>query len=140
MDTTRASVQLRDARRALNEFISSTGGKLSAARTDVPGFGYREASTTTRQVRNNTLTRNGIPGSITQRENAKGGIDRNYYGQDGRQTKQISNNDHGHKAESAFGQHGEHAHDYTWDENGKMYHGKARELTEKERKENSDIL
>lgn len=154
VDTTRASVQLRDARRALNQFIQDTGGKLSAARTDVPGFGYREASTTTRQVRNNTLTnaagaeiirvtkstRDGIPGSITQRENAKGGIDRNYYGQDGRQTKQISNNDHGHKAESAFGQHGEHAHDYTWDENGKMYHGKARELTEKERKENSDIL
>ena len=154
VDTTRASARLRDARRALNGFIEITGGKLSAARTDVAGFGPREASITTKQVKNNTLTnaigaeiikvtkstRNGIPGSITQKENAKGGIDRNYYGQDGRQTKQISNNDHGHKAESAFGQHGEHAHDYTWDENGTMYHGKARELTEEERKENSDIL
>lgn len=154
VDTTRASARLRDARRALNGFLDATGGKLSAARTDVAGFGPREASITTKQVKDNTLTnaigaeiikvtkstRNGIPGSITQKENAKGGIDRNYYGQDGRQTKQISNNDHGHKAESAFGQHGEHAHDYTWDENGTMYHGKARELTEEERKENSDIL
>lgn len=154
VDTTRASARLRDARRALNGFLDATGGKLSAARTDVAGFGPREASITTKQVKDNTLTnaigaeiikvtkstRNGIPGSITQKENAKGGIDRNYYGQDGRQTKQISNNDHGHKAESALGQHGEHAHDYTWDENGTMYHGKARELTEEERKENSDIL
>lgn len=104
VDTTRASARLRDARRALNGFLDATGGKLSAARTDVAGFGPREASITTKQVKDNTLTnaigaeiikvtkstRNGIPGSITQKENAKGGIDRNYYGQDGRQTKQIS--------------------------------------------------
>ena len=34
-DTTRAAVQLRETRRALNEFIRDTGGKLSAGRTDV---------------------------------------------------------------------------------------------------------
>ncbi len=80
------------------------------------------------------------PNSITQKTNAKGGIDRNYYGDDGRQVKQISNNDHGHKAERDFGNHGEHAHDYYWDENGNVKHGKARKLTGLERRENADIL
>mgnify|MGYP001851627044 CR=1 FL=1 len=51
VDTTRASVQLRDARRALNQFIQDTGGKLSAARTDVPGFGANEARSTNRLVK-----------------------------------------------------------------------------------------
>ena len=153
-DTTPTALRLRDARRELNAFIKVTGDKVDGARTEVAGFGYREARQTTAQVRENTLTnavgaeiirvkrttRNGNPGSITQKENAKGGIDRNYYGPDGRQTKQVSNNDHGHKAERNMGQHGEHAHDYTWDEHGQMYHGKARELTAEERKENADIL
>lgn len=35
---------------------------------------------------------------------------------------------------------GEHAHDYFYDENSKLYRGDARELTENERKENDDIL
>ena len=43
VDTTRASARLRDARRALNCFIEITGGKLSAARTDVSGFGTAQA-------------------------------------------------------------------------------------------------
>ena len=51
VDTTRASLQLRDARRALNGFIEATGGKLSAARTDVAGFGASEARTTNRLVK-----------------------------------------------------------------------------------------
>lgn len=82
----------------------------------------------------------GEPNTITQTQNKKGGIDRNYYGEDGQQTKQISNNDHGHKAESKLGKHGEHAHDYVRDKDGKLRHGKARELTDEERKENDDIL
>jgi len=78
--------------------------------------------------------------SITQFTAEKGGIDRNYYGKDGRQIKQISNNDHNHKAESGFGIHGEHAHDYSYDGNGKLIRGKARELTDEERKNNDDII
>lgn len=89
-------------------------------------------------VKKTTLT--GEPNSITQRVAKGGGIDRNYYGDDGKQIKQISNNDHGHKVESKFGKHGEHAHDYFIDENGNPKHGPARELTDDERKENSDIL
>lgn len=82
----------------------------------------------------------GEPNTITQTVNKKGGISRNYYGSDGVQTKQISNNAHGHKAEKALGEHGEHAHDYYQDESGNIKHGKARELTDEERKENKDIL
>ena len=77
---------------------------------------------------------------ITQKVNAKGGVDRNYYDDSGRQFKQISNHDHGHKKESVFGNHGEHAHDYTWSDDGKPGRSMARELSPKERKENSDIL
>lgn len=79
------------------------------------------------------------PNSITQFINKNGGVDRNYYGADGWQTKQISNNDHGHKAESVFGNHGEHAHDYIYDKDGNV-HRIPRELTDAERKENQDIL
>lgn len=86
------------------------------------------------------VVRNGPSNGITQRENAKGGIDRNYYDSNGIQIKQISNNDHGHKEERKFGKHGEHAHDYFINENGDVVHGKARELNDSERLENGDIL
>ena len=86
----------------------------------------------------NTLK--GPPNGITQTTNSKGGIDRNYYDDNGDQTKQITNHDHGHKVESKMGKHGEHAHDYAFNDEGKNVHGKSRELTAEERKENSDIL
>ena len=60
----------------------------------------------------------GEPNSITQFVGDKGGIDRNYYGDDGHQIKQISNNGHGHPKEEAIGKHGEHAHDYYLNEKG----------------------
>lgn len=50
VDTTRSSLRLRDARRALNDFVDATGGKLSSARTDVAGFGASEARQTTREA------------------------------------------------------------------------------------------
>lgn len=82
----------------------------------------------------------GIPNSITQVVNKKGGIDRNYYNADGVQIAQVSNNDHGHKEESGLGTHGEHAHDYIIKEDGEPSRQKARELTAQERRENDDIL
>ena len=80
------------------------------------------------------------PNSITQVVNDKGGISRNYYGDDGRQIKQISNNGHGHPIEEAMGKHGEHAHDYCLNEQGELERQPARELTYLERKENEDFL
>lgn len=81
----------------------------------------------------------GEPGSILQVVNRRGGVDRAYYGEDGRMQKQISNNDHGHATERGFGRHGEHAHDFQWDGDSPS-RGRARELTEEERRENDDIL
>ena len=80
------------------------------------------------------------PNSITQKENAKGGIDRNYYDANGRQFKQISNNDHGHPKAKRYGKNGEHAHDYVFDEKGNLIDRPMRELTDQERKDNADFL
>ncbi len=87
----------------------------------------------------------GEPNSITQREahvpgDPKTYIDRNYYGSDGRQTKQISNNGHHHIEAEKLGKHGEHSHDYVYDHDGNLIGRPMRELTDIERKENADIL
>ena len=80
------------------------------------------------------------PNTITEKTNSKGGKDRNYYGDDGRQIKQISNNGHGNKKDELLGKRGEHAHDYSYDEDGNLTRGKSRELTDEERRDNSDFL
>ena len=153
-DTTDSAVRLKAARQSLAEFAQATGGRVDSARTSMHGFGRSASSKAAWAVRHNTLTntagqtiikvsKSNITGprnGITQKTNAKGGIDRNYYGPDGRQTKQISNNGHGHKVEEALGKHGEHAHDYIFDAEGHLCGRPSRELTDAERKENSDIL
>lgn len=90
------------------------------------------------EVKKTTLT--GTPDSITQVTGKKDGIDRNYYDSTGRQSKQISNNNHGNPKMHPYGQSGEHAHDYVYDDAGKLTGRPTRELTEEERKENADIL
>ena len=79
------------------------------------------------------------PNSITQVIKKKGGIERNYYDDTGRQYKQISNNNHGNAKQHPYGKNGEHAHDYVY-EDGKLIDRPTRDLTENERKENQDIL
>ena len=85
-------------------------------------------------------TLDGPPNGITQKTNKFGGIDRNYYDSNGRQYKQISNNDHNHPKYKGFGKHGEHAHDYVYDKDGNLIDRPARELTKEERHFNGDIL
>lgn len=80
------------------------------------------------------------PNSITQVVNAKGGVNRNYYDENGNQFLQISNNGHGNAIEEDEGFFGEHAHDYIYGKHDELHRGSARELTETERKENGDIL
>lgn len=82
----------------------------------------------------------GPPSGITQVTRKNGGIDRNYYDETGRQTTQISNHNHGQPGKHPYGEHGEHAHDYIYDGEGKLKARPARNLTEKERKENGDFL
>lgn len=89
------------------------------------------------EVKKTTLT--GNPNSITQLTGKKGGIERNYYDENGRQYKQISNNNHGNAKMHPYGKNGEHAHDYKY-EDGKLIGRPTRKLTENERKENEDIL
>lgn len=90
------------------------------------------------RVEKTTLTAD--PNTVTEVIGKRGGIDRNYYGPDGRQQKQISNNNHGNPKLHPFGKHGEHAHDYIYAEDGKLKGRPVRELTDEERKENEDIL
>ena len=71
---------------------------------------------------------------------SKGGITRNYYGKDGKQSKQIVNfNEDGDKmkwpAEKRFE---EHTHDYIW--YGDKFNRPRRRPNLKEWWENSDIL
>ena len=152
-DFNRASVLLKKQETRLRDFIEEKGLQKDTSRVGVLGFGHSQASKAVWSVRKNTLTNasgqtiiktsknniNGPPNGITQKENAKGGIDRNYYGADGKQTKQISDNGHGHKSAEAMGQHGEHAHDYVWKDD-KLVDRPMREISQTEREENSDIL
>ena len=89
------------------------------------------------EVKKITLT--GTPNSITQLTGKKGGIERNYYDENGRQYKQISNHNHGNPKQHPYGVNREHAHDYSYSENGKVKRT-TREMTVEERKENEDIL
>ena len=89
------------------------------------------------EVKRTALT--GTPNSITQLTSKRGGIERNYYDENGKQYKQISNNNHGNAKMHPYGKNGEHAHDYVY-KDGKLIERPTRELTENERKENEDIL
>lgn len=54
-------------------------------------------------------------------------------------SKQITNNNHGNNKNHPYGKNGEHAHDIVWKDN-EIIGRKVRELTDKEREENKDIL
>lgn len=64
---------------------------------------------------------------------------RSYYNELGQKITDITNHNHNLPKTHAYGQNGEHAHDYTW-ENGEIVSRTTREITDKERKENNDIL
>lgn len=130
-DRSKSSKAVWAERKANSGNSLTSGGNLSIIKTNIKGMPIIKTDKT------NIV---GTPNSITQKTNSQGGIDRNYYGDDGKQTKQISNNNHGKPKQHPFGKNGEHGHDYTYDDNGKLIRGKARELTDEERKENDDIL
>ena len=71
----------------------------------------------------------GIPFSIGEVTAKKGGKTLDFYNENGDEYLQISDNDHGQKKESMFGEHGEHCHWYYW-EVGKKHsmHGEAEEI------------
>lgn len=79
------------------------------------------------------------PFAIVDSKTSKGSINRTLYDADGKMVKQINPNNHGNPKQHPYGENGEHAHDIIW-QDGKIIGRPARNLTEKERKEHSDIL
>lgn len=99
VDATRAAVELKSRREELKNFIAETHRRMDSSRTSVSGFGHSAAAKTNWMYKNRTLTNangqliikaeksdvRGPANGITQKINAKGGIDQNYYDSRGKQ-------------------------------------------------------
>lgn len=151
----KAALKVKQKNAQLKAFVNKHDSLvLRSDRTQVLGYNRSVSAKANAVVRSKTVknaagdsvmvvnrtTTKGEPNTITQKVGAKGGIDRNYYGPDGKQVKQISNNNHGNPKQHNLGNQGEHAHDYVWSADGVLSRSRERELTEQERKENADIL
>lgn len=66
-------------------------------------------------------------------------VNRTLYDSQSRMVKQIHSGAHGTPKAHPYGNNGEHTHEYGW-EDGKIVNRNTREMSEDERKENSDIL
>lgn len=81
------------------------------------------------------------PYAVTKREAKKqGGSDWNFYDAKGNQYLQVSDNAHGHKEESQYGEHGEHAHWLDLYKKPPEPHGKAAEVPSFVRTKMGDVL
>lgn len=150
------SQKLKAKEKALKDFTDEVGFMREKDREQVEGFNHSLASKSTWAnkklqsnltsasnrgiIKVNKTTLTAQPNSITEVMNKKGGIDRNCYDSQGKQSKQLSNHNHGNPKRHPFGKNGEHAHDYIYDENGTLIDRPARELTDEEIKEIGDIL
>ena len=65
---------------------------------------------------------------------------RSFYTDNSMKSKDIHTTNHGNPKNHNYGEHGEHVHEYEWNENGTLKNKTTRELTTEERKENGDIL
>jgi hypothetical protein len=73
--------------------------------------------------------------------NHEGKIDvRTFYNSSGKKYKDIHTTDHGHRKQHNYGVNGEHVVMYRWNEDGSLRYKLRRDLSDKERKENGDIL
>lgn len=85
--------------------------------------------------------RDSEPNAVIDHVNDDGRVDgRGFYDEDGRKAKDIHTTDHGNPKRHNYGEHGEHGHDYQWNNDGSLKRKTTRELTDTERKENGDIL
>lgn len=79
--------------------------------------------------------------TVIDHVNEEGSVDaRGFYGNDGYKEKDVHTTDHGNPKRHQYGEHGEHGHDYQWNDDGSLRRKTTRELTDTERKENSDVL
>lgn len=65
---------------------------------------------------------------------------RAFYNDKGRKYKEIHTTNHGKLKAHPFGEHGEHGHIYQWNSDGSLKSKIPYELSDKERKENQEIL
>ena len=65
---------------------------------------------------------------------------RAFYNDKGRKYKEIHTTNHGKPKAHPFGEHGEHGHIYQWNSDGSLKSKIPYELSDKERKENQEIL
>ncbi|MCI8569718.1 MAG: hypothetical protein HFH39_11740 [Lachnospiraceae bacterium] len=82
-----------------------------------------------------TPPKQSAPNSIIDHLSDKGNIKTR-----GLKKMEIHTSDHGNRKCHNYGNHGEHGHDYEWDDDGRLKSKKDRELSPKEREENKDIL
>lgn len=81
------------------------------------------------------------PNSVMDHIGRDGKIDtRTFYGKTGLKEKDIHTTNHGHPKQHNYGKHGEHVVLYEWNTDGSLKTKIKQELSEKERKENGDIL
>ena len=118
---------------------SSRGGSNSSE--NVENEGLSAIIKADKVISGHTIPRSSDANSVIDHLGKDGKVEtRTFYGSDGYKKKAITNHDHGFPSKHPYGQHGEHAHDYEWDENGKLKNRTTREITAAERKENRDIL
>lgn len=85
--------------------------------------------------------RSGTPNSVVDHVGKSGKVEkRTYYDGTGVKSFEVHATDHHNRRRHPFGEHGEHGHDFAWNDDGTAKPHPARELTKKERKENQDIL
>lgn len=65
---------------------------------------------------------------------------RSFYGDDGMKVKDLHTDDHGYPKQHPYGDHGEHAHDYEWDDEGRLKNKTTREITKEEKERSGDIF
>ena len=88
-----------------------------------------------------TTPKKAEPNVVIDHVDENGSVDaRGFYDADGLKERDIHTTDHGNPKWHPYGEHGEHGHDYQWNTDGSLKRKAIRELTDTERKENSDIL
>lgn len=88
-----------------------------------------------------TTPKKAEPNVVIDHVDENGSVDaRGFYDADGLKERDIHTTDHGNPKWHPYGEHGEHGHDYQWNTDGSLKRKATRELTDTERKENSDIL
>ena len=85
--------------------------------------------------------RNGTPNSVIDHLDSNGMVDvRTHYDSNGEKDWELHTSDHGNPKMHPFGEHGEHVHEYSWNDDGGLKSKQERDLTTLEKEANEDIL